>query len=436
MIIKLSTKLSTILSTSNMKHTFFLKNPKSEDKSLILFSSYFGLERKQFKYSTGEKIKPINWSFENNRPKLKGTKKSKQSAVIDMQLRRYSDVFENLVGIHKKIGETLTSEVLKTEFDKEFKKSAKGKNAFFDAYDEFTSEKIKRRDWGSSTIKRYQNIKNHLIEFEKQSNYRLTFSNINEKFYTDFTDYCYTTLDHGTNTFARNVGLFKTFMFWAFDKKITYNDAFKKFKKPDRVITQEVALTLDQIKTIFEFETKSKSLEKVRDVFVFQCLTGLRYGELSLVNKRNVRGGVLLIKEDKDVTKDAREIPLFEITQFILKKYDYKLPLISNQKQNDLIKNVFEAAEFDWDVEYTRNKNKQKEIIVKPFYDRISTHTARRTFITVMKKKGIADKTIMKMTGHRDLKTFTSYYKVDTEAKIDAIQLAFGSLELPKLKKA
>ena len=157
---------------------------------------------------------------------------------------------------------------------------------------------------------------------------------------------------------------------------------------------------------------------------------------MSLVNKRNVRGGVLLIKEDKDVTKDAREIPLFEITQFILKKYDYKLPLISNQKQNDLIKNVFEDAEFDWDVEYTRNKNKQKEIIVKPFYDRISTHTARRTFITIMKKKGIADKTIMKMTGHRDLKTFTSYYKVDTEAKVDAIKLAFGSMELPKLKKA
>ena len=97
---------------------------------------------------------------------------------------------------------------------------------------------------------------------------------------------------------------------------------------------------------------------------------------------------------------------------------------------------MFQAAEFDFDVEYTRNKNKQKEVIVKSFFDRVSTHTARRTFITIMKKKGIADKTIMKMTGHRDLKTFNSYYKVDTEAKVDAINLAFGDMELPKLKKA
>ncbi|WP_426431030.1 tyrosine-type recombinase/integrase [Winogradskyella sp. HB-48] len=419
-----------------MKHTFFLKNPKSENKTLIMFSAYFSSERKQFKYSTGEKIKPEYWNFDNYRPKLKGTKKSNNASEINLQLNRYSESFENVLGIHQRIKEELTSNALKLEFDKTFKKSSQGKNLFFDTYDIFTKEKIKRREWKPSTIKRYQNIKNHLLNFENQVAYKLTFANINDRFYTDFTDYCYGTLDHGTNTFARNVGLFKTFMLWALKNKHTYNDAFKEFKKPERVITHEVALTLEQIQEIFEFETKSISLERVRDIFVFQCLTGLRYGELKLINKRTVRGGVLLLKEDKDITKELREIPLIDIAKYILKKYDYKLPIISNQKQNDLIKTVFKDAEFDFDVEYTRTKNNQKETVIQPFYDRISTHTARRTFITIMKKKGIADKTIMKMTGHRDLKTFNSYYKVDTEAKEDAVKLAFGSMKLPKLKKA
>jgi integrase len=225
-------------------------------------------------------------------------------------------------------------------------------------------------------------------------------------------------------------------MYWALKEKYTYNEVFKDFVKPPRVITKEIALTLDQVKTIFEFVPKTKALEIVRDIFVFQCLTGLRYGELKLINERIVTNNSLIIQEEKDVTKEPREIPLFEISNYILKKYDYKLPLLSNQKQNEFIKDIFEDAEFTFDVEYSRTKNKSQETIIKPFYKRISTHTARRTFVTIMKKKGIADKTIMNMTGHKDLKTFNTYYKVDNIARVDAVNLAFGTMELPKLKKA
>lgn len=417
-----------------MKHTFFLKNPNGKDETLIMFSCYFKMESKQFKYSTGEKIKPTQWDPEQNRPKQKGKAKHKFSSDIISQLNRYSIKFGMVEGLSTKIGEILTSKLLKDEFDKEFKKSPAGKNIFFDAYENFMLEKQKRKEWKPATIKRYKNIENHLLQFQKHKNYKLTFNKINNSFYTEFIDYCYSTLDHNTNTFSRNIGLFKTFMFWALNEKYTYNDTFKKFIKPERVITKEVALTLNQVKEIFEFVPKSKALERVRDVFVFQCLTGMRYGELKLINDRVVVNDNIILKEEKDVRKEARLIPLFDITKFILKKYEYKLPLLSNQKQNKYIKEVFRDANFNLDVEYTRTKNKESEIIIVPFYKRISTHSSRRTFITIMKKKGIADKTIMSMSGHSDLKTFNIYYKVDDIAKVDAINLAFGSMELPKLK--
>ncbi|MDO7138276.1 tyrosine-type recombinase/integrase [Algibacter lectus] len=413
-----------------------MKEPKSNKKTIIVFSCYFKHESKQFKYSTGEKINPNHWSFSTNKPNLKGKYRDLNSNSISTQLNRYSNKFEEIYGLCLKINEDFTSKTLREAFDVEFKKVNKDKNLFFDVYKEFMDEKKKRHEWKPSTVKRYNNIKNHLKEFEKDKKYKLTFNKINSKFYTEFVNYCYTTLDHNTNTFSRNIGLFKTFMFWSLKEKYTYNDSFKDFKKPERVITKEVALTIDQVKSIFEFELTSKALERVRDVFVFQCLTGLRYGELKLISKRSVVNNILVFSEEKDVTKEAREVPLFEISNFILKKYGYELPLLTNQKYNDAIKDVFEEAEFTYEVEYTRTKNKEREIKHMPFNKRISTHTARRSFVTIMKKKGIADKTIMNMTGHRDLKTFNTYYKVDNIAKVDAVNLAFGSMELPKLKKA
>lgn len=432
-----------------MTHTFYLKdaqkqNKKGEEKirlqdqseTLILFSCHFKKENKKFVYSTGEKIKPGHWNFKENRPKLKGSEKDDNAVTIKNQLNRYSNAFLNLEAEYKKMNEEFTSLALKNEFNSVFKKSSTKKDLFFDAYDKFMTEKTMRKEWKKSTIKRYNNIKNHFLSFQEKRKYKLTFSKINDTFYTEFTDYCYTDLDHSTNTFARNVGLIKTFLYWALKKNYTYNESFKEFKNPDRVATEEIALTMDQLQSIFDHKSKNKSLEKVKDIFVFQCLTGLRYGELALLNKNNIQNGVIFLREEKDVTKVVREIPLFELSQYILTKYSYQLPLISNQKQNKYVKEIFAAAGYTNIVEYTRTKNKEKTTLEKAFSKRITTHTARRTFITIMKKKGIADKTIMSMTGHKDLKTFNTYYKVDNSARKDAIELAFGKMSLPKLKKA
>ena len=153
-------------------------------------------------------------------------------------------------------------------------------------YDKFTEEKIKLKEWSKSTKKRYTNIKNLLEEFEDVKNYKLTFAKINKKFFIEFTDFCYEYKDHYTNTFSRNVGLFKTFMFWSVKNGFAFNEAFRDFKKPQRVLTRQEALTMEQVKTLHNFRCSSLAKSKAKDIFVFQCLTGLRYSELELVNKR------------------------------------------------------------------------------------------------------------------------------------------------------
>lgn len=416
-----------------MNYTFKLKEPKSESATLILFTCYFKDENKKFVYSTGEKINPINWDFENKFPFIAGKNKSKSVESIKMQLNRYSNLFLETESLYKRINESFTSKILKKVFDEEFKKTVSGKNVFFDAYDEFVAEKKKGKEWSAATIKRYKNIKNILENFEVTKKYKLTFTKIDDTFHREFTSYCMDHLGHINNTYSRNLGLFKTFMFWAKKNKFTYNDTFMGFKKVERVITNQIALTIEDLNVLMQHEFADLRLERARDLFCFACVTGMRYGELSSISKSNVTDNFIILKEDKDETKEAREIPLTNISRYILLKYDYKLPLITNQKQNKNIKDVFQELEYNNKVQKVTTRGKENIKTEMSFYERISTHTARRTFITMMKRQGKSDKLIASITGHNDMKTLNQYYQVSEPEKKEAMDEVFN-IEIP-LKK-
>jgi len=410
-----------------MKYTFNLRKPKSKNETLILFSCYFNEEKKKFVYSTRKAILPIHWNFENKRPNKTGKQVSNNQAEISKTLREFEDKFQINRSLSK-LGETVfDSHSLKKYFDNEFHRVVKV-SSFFEVYDQFTEEKIKLKEWKKSTIKRYNNIKNLLVEFEEVKKYKLTFSKVNKKFFTEFTDFCYEHKNHFTNTFSRNVGLFKTFMFWSIKNGFAFNKDFEDFKKPQRVLTREEALSLDNIKELYHFKCENDDLSKSKDAFIFQCLTGMRYGELKLINKRIVNANnCIVLKEEKNSSKPSREIPLSDLAFKILLKYDYQLPLLSNQKQNVAIKEVLKLAGFDYEVEYTRTKGVEQETFVKNFYERISTHTARRSFITIMRNSGVADKTIMSISGHKDIKTFNMYHQVNDLARINAVNKVFSN---------
>jgi len=417
-----------------MISTFNLKEPNSTKKTLIFFRCKFPNEDNRFKYSTGEKIHPLDWNQKERLPYTQGDHKAIDRVSIKAQLSRYESVFEQTKEQYRKLGEDFTRDVLKAAFDKEFKKTPRTKDTFFDRYDEFMTFNQKQQNWSVSTVKRYKNIKNILKNFEKEKRYKLTFASITDKFHAEFTAYCMKDLKHINNTYSRNLGLFKTFMFWSLKNKYTYKSAFVGFEKKKRVITKQIALTILDLQTILTHDYKNERLKRVRDVFVFACVTGMRFGELKLITKNDILGNSFILKEEKDSEKQSRSIPLNDIAMSILRKYDYKLPLIANQKYNEYIKEVFKEAGYTHNVvkNTTRGKENIKEVI--PFYDRISSHTARRTFITLMKKDKQSDKLIASISGHRDLKTLNQYYQVDDQDKEEAVNKTFA-LDVQILKK-
>lgn len=412
-----------------MNYTFKLKQPNGTKESLIYFRSFFNNENKNFIYSTGEKIKPSEWDFEGRQPNdLNGrTKKAEIHRSVKMQLDRYSSFFTEIVNRYKNINEELTVDILKQRFDEKFKKITV-KSDFFRIYQEFLDEKENDYTGNSisnSTLKRYKCNKNLLEDFESNCKVKISLGKFDDKLYNKFLKYCIEEKKHSANTLHRNVGLLKTFLLWALNKKYTYNNNFITFKKPAKFTTDEIALNYEQVELIYNYDfSDNKRLERVRDLFVFGCTTGMRFGNYSTISRSDVDGNFIRVIDLKSKSKNLA-IPLNSISKSILEKYDYNLPNITNQKMNEYIKEVFKKLEFTDEIKKTMKYGDELVDQKAEFWTRISSHTARRSFITIMKNKRVPDKVIMSYTGHTSLEVFNAYYRPSEDDKINYMNEVF-----------
>ena len=95
------------------------------------------------------------------------------------------------------------------------------------------------------------------------------------------------------------------------------------------------------------------------------------------------------------------------------KYIDKPLPTgITNQKSNEYIKEIGGLAEVDELVSIEKFNGSKKLTITKQKYHLLTTHTARRTFVTLALEKGIRAEVVMAMTGHKNYKTFKKYIKI------------------------
>lgn len=422
-----------------MKGTFNLKESKSTSETLIYFKAYFKNEGRKFVYSTGEKIHPNEWNFENREPNnINGrSDEAKKHRVIKRQLDRYSNFFSDTIQNYKLANRDILISDIKDDFDTKFKRATAISSKFFEVYDIFLKEKKNDYTEGANsetTVKRYEYNRKLLFLFQEYRKKKLHFNQINKSFYNSFIEFCIKEKKHSANTLRRNVGLFKTFLYWSLENGHTYKTDFQKFKAPKGQETDEVALTFEQVQEVFEYDlSENTKLEKVRDLFVFGCSTGMRISNYSKVGKKDIQSGMIKVRDMKNTDK-ALEVPLNDFSLFILNKYDYKLPKISTQKFNDYIKEVFKKLGYDEPIKKTIKIGNELIEEINPLYDRISSHTARRSFITIMKDRKIPDKVIMSITGHKSLEVFNKYYKPNDETRIDFMQTVWKT-DAVQLKK-
>lgn len=372
------------------------------------------------KISTKLKIDPSKWN--KNKQRALRDAISYNGTPINKELIRYEDALYQALeyfkfnggfsgsNVNQKVREFIsnglyTRKKLPTEYFLPF---------FTEQYEEY---KLK----GINNWKGYGTTLNHLrLFFGKR---KPTFNDINTNFYVKYNKYLLK-LRLSKNSISGHWKFIKAIMNEAKFRKLHTSNDFEMFKRP-KEDTDSIYLTEKELDVIYNLKLEGR-LEKVRDYFIIGCYTGLRYSDWDKIEISKIKDGLASIRSTK--TNELSMIPIHPRVLAILKKYDDgilpKKP--SNQKMNEYIKEVAELAGIDEIIESRITKGGQKVITKEPKYKLVSTHTARRSFATILVLKGESPYLIMKITGHKSIASFEKYVRInELQASIKLKDMSF-----------
>ena len=307
---------------------------------------------------------------------------------------------------------------------------------FWDVYHEYEAYAGKLNDWSVKTRKKYETIRYNVKSFRdwkrKQglTNFEVTFDYFDEDGLQSFVDYLRDIKMYVNSTIRKDVVMFKCVIRWAYRRRYHNNHYFEAYRPALKSAKQKVVFfNKHELEKLEKYDIpKSKLyLIRVRDVFLFQCYTGIRYSDLANLRRCDVHDDYIEITTVKTV--DSLRIELNVHSKAILKKYEpfnFKdgkaLPVVSNPKMNKYLHELCEMAGFDEPIRLTYYRGSKRIDEVKPKYEVIGTHTGRRSFICNALGMGISPQVVMKWTGQSDYKAMKPYIDVCDEIKAEAMK--------------
>lgn len=390
----------------------------------------------RIEFTTGYRIDVAKWDVDKQRVKNGCTNKLKQSASeINVALLGY---YTELQEIFKRfeVAEIVPSPAeVKEAFNNRYGQNEKIELAsadtsnvpsnFYEAFDDFVRVCGRQNDWTHSTFEKFAAVKNHLKNFRSE----LSFDFFDEEGLTEYVQYLREVREMRNSTIGKQLSFLKWFLRWSFKQGMHSNNAYDTFK-PKLKDTQKkiIFLTWKELNRLREFKIPptKQALERVRDVFLFQCFTGLRYSDVFNLRRSDIKGDHIEVTTVK--TSDSLIIELNDHSRAILEKYkdvefenDRALPVITNQKMNDYLKELAELAEINEPVRQTYYKGNERIDEVTPKYALLGTHAGRRTFICNALALGIPPQVVMKWTGHSDYKAMKPYIDIADDIKASAM---------------
>lgn len=382
---------------------------------------------KRIEIATGYRIDASKWDSNLQQVKRGCTNKLIQSATeINADLQRYGSEMQKIFKEFE-IKELIpTPEQIKDILNSRLRNEEQPEGiCFMQAFDEFVSERGVQNSWTHSTYEKFAAVKTHLPEFNPSVSFEL-FDEVGLNMYVLFLR---DKRKMRNSTIENQLSFLKRFLRWSFGKGYTTLTAYETFK-PKLKSTKKIVifLTRNELSRLRECEIpESKQyLERVRDVFLFCCFTGLSYSDVFNLRRSDIKEDYIEITTVK--TADSLIIELNKHSRSILEKYenmvlekDKALPVISNQRMNDYLKELAELAGIDEPIRETYYIGNKRNDEVTPKYALLSTHAGRRTFICNALSLGIPANVVMKWTGHSDYKAMKPYIDIADEIKANAM---------------
>jgi len=314
---------------------------------------------------------------------------------------------ENEVSVYKSKAEV----IVKKDYINTFKSN---EPKFGVLFSDFVRAFILKRSlrYGEETVENYKTLVMHIERFSEMYGAVIYTNSVNEEFLHDFIKYMKD--DNKRQTYIKYTltlikGMARKAGTYGYAVDISYDEVDEEDEEPFSIY-----LTMNEITRIYYFKGLTKKQQRVRDLFIVGCLTGMRYSDYSTITSDNILGDRITKITKK--TKKKVIIPMHDYVKEIIDYYDGNICFgLCNQHFNRYIKMICHKVGLDEVISYQYTKGGKIVTEHKQKWELISSHTARRSAATGMILAGCKSYEVMSITGHTTEKSFSRYIRITNE---------------------
>jgi len=434
------------------------KGIKTNDNEHLIYIRYT-YNRRYILFRTDIYVSYLNWNKKSGRVRKSNNYELKNRILEKKEFELEKIILEIISAEKEPTLIIVKNDYYKTknQFQEEKTKQKKhNEKLFLIDFNKFIEYRKSIDKYAEGTLKTYTTTYNKLVQFQKSTNYPLHYDTINEEFYYKFLAYLRKPITNRNgkidkvgllnNSVDKHIKTLKIFMKDTLIQNKHNNNIFQSFKRT-RDKTDFVVLEADEIRKLYyDYIPDNKSHEMIRDAFIFGCSTGLRFSDMIKLTKGNfiitrdiytnkIKQGAaysyINISNDKK-TKTHLTIPLNNFICKMIDKYNIENETLTfikhnNQVFNKEIKKICRSAGITSEVTITKLKNTELIEATKPKCEFVTSHTMRRSFISILSKTTEISN-IQAITGHKDIQVLADYIKY-SDSELNTVRGALnGSL--------
>ena len=406
-----------------LRGRFYLKEPKSKKPSQLIFITR--IEGRIYKLAINAKVYPAQWNRALQKAYISPiltTADNENNAIVNQKIEEVKGLFALFKSYLCNI-ETANTKLITQLFNSTMRKPKKqeASNSKIDniikvihdaVYNDATLSKGTADNYLNKGIPALEFYLSHLEKDEKKK--VDSFDYFTTEFFNGFGQYIYDNYTHDdgkTYTISTINSILKyaksAIVLCARTKQYLTEQHIASLKVryfTDKSAPNYIALRDDEVMLLYNYKPKSELDEKVRDIFLLECTFGHRIADILRLDERieEIGGKYYITISPKKTPQKRVEVGIvFDIAKRILiDKYHCQLPSVSKDAINKNIKRIAQEAGIKGEElqSYHYQGENQPQETKRPRYECISTHTGRRTFISMLVARGWNYEQISKFT--------------------------------------
>lgn len=398
---------------------FFLKDKNSEEETAIRMHCFY--KGKNIIIYTGFKVLPDNW-VRSEQKVTSDLKKYRNGKKINNVLFKMKEEAEATFFEVKDSGKVVDSEMFKDLLKQNLagkNLGVKGEPGFIDRLISYTDKEESLK--GNRFVHKLRATVKLIKDFDKDWT-SLTLSSFNFKYYIEFTNFLLLECGYAPNYVGGIVTQLKKFLKYTFREGLHKNIDYLDFKII-KIEVDTVALTPKQVHQIWNLSIENDLLCRIRDFFMVQCTTGLRYVDVTKLTRANINKWTNTLDVTTTKTKARVTIPIQPILWNIINKYEDSFPRkVYAGALNIKIKEIAKSAGLIQKVQIVKIRRGGEVRKDYPLYKLVTSHTGRRTALTNMYLQGVKLEELRLISGHTSIKQLQTYLKIDSKVSAEILQ--------------